>query len=76
MFAIVQIADMLSFKKKNAGQRAMTSFQPAIFTRAGRTRDTYTMNLKINFKVMVWITVIRPKKKICVFPVTSKKKIG
>ena len=52
------ISDMLSFQKKNAGQRATTSFQPAIFARAGRARDTYTMNLKIHFKVMVWITVI------------------
>ena len=49
---------MLSFQKKNAGQRATTSFQPAIFARARRARDTYTLNLKIHFKVMVWITVI------------------
>ena len=49
--------DMLSFQKK-MGQRATTSFQPAIFTAAWRARDTYIMNLKIHFKVMVRITVI------------------
>ena len=48
----------VKFSKKNAGQRATTSFQPAIFTRVWGARDTYTMNLKIHFKVMVWITVI------------------
>ena len=56
--ALIHTADMLSFQKKNAGQRATTSFQPAIFARARRAHDTYTMNLKIHFKVMVWITVI------------------
>ena len=34
--------DMLSFQKQNAGQRAMTSFQPAIFTRAAVTFATPT----------------------------------
>ena len=55
-----EITDILSFqkKKKNAGQRATMSFQPAIFTHVARARDTYTMNLKIHFKVMVWIKVI------------------
>ena len=41
---------MLSFQKKNAGQRATTSFQPAIFTRPRRARDTYTMNFKNSFQ--------------------------
>ena len=47
----------VKFSKKNAGQRATTSFQPAIFMRP-RAGDTYTMNLEIHFKVMVWITVL------------------
>ena len=32
---------MLSFQKKNAGQRATISFQPAIFTRAARLRHLH-----------------------------------
>ena len=47
-------ADMLSFQKKNAGQRATTSFHHAIFARARRTHDIYiTVNKKIQFKGMV-----------------------
>ena len=41
---------MLSFQKKNAGQRATISFQPAIFTRTRRACDTYTMDLNSSFQ--------------------------
>ena len=48
------LPDMLSFQKKNAGQRATTSFHHAVFVRARRTHDIYiTVNKKIQFKGMV-----------------------
>ena len=48
--------DMLSFQKKNAGQRATTSFYHAIFAR--RTHIYITVNKKIQFNGMVCITVL------------------
>ena len=51
------LADMLSFQKKNAGQRATTSFHSSIL-RARRVIFEAMHKEKLKFKVMLRVTVL------------------
>ena len=59
---LLSLSDMLSFQKKNAGQRAKTSFHSSIL-RARRVIFAAMHKEKLKFKVMLRVTVLDSVKR-------------